>query len=57
MKLDDYLLDLSALPWRDLLEQWTWLVPPAFTVSFVKRFGDLNIQTNDLAFQLPSGRA
>jgi len=47
MNIHDYLLDHADWKWPELLVQWTWLVPPTFTVWLVNRFGDLFIQFDD----------
>jgi hypothetical protein len=47
MNLHDYLLDHAHWQWPELLQHWTWLVPPTFTVWIVNRFGDLFICLDD----------
>jgi len=41
MNLDDYILDTSQINWKDVLEEWYWLLPENFTVWLVNRFGDI----------------
>ncbi len=41
LKLTDYTLDVDGVDWADLLSEWTWLIPRAFTVWFVNQFGDV----------------
>ena len=47
MNINDYLLEHTGWQWRDLLQHWTWLLPPSFTVWMVNRFGDLFIRFDD----------
>ena len=41
MSIHDYIIDHRGLDWRALLAEWTWLIPNAFTVWLMNRFGDL----------------
>ena len=47
MNINDYLLEHESWHWRELLQHWTWLLPPSFTVWMVNRFGDLFIRLDD----------
>jgi hypothetical protein len=39
-ELSDYILDTADLDWAKLLRNWSWLLPPEFTVWFANTFGD-----------------
>lgn len=47
MNIDDYLLSSVGWQWSELLQHWTWLLPPRFQVWMVNRFGDLVIRLDD----------
>jgi hypothetical protein len=47
MPLTDYLIDHASFDWKSLLHQWSWLLPPRFTVWLMNRFGDLFIVLED----------
>jgi hypothetical protein len=41
LNVADYLIDHSQFVWADLLDAWTWLVPPTATVWLMNRFAEL----------------
>lgn len=47
MNLGDYLIDQSRLVWRDLLDDWTWLVPSTASVWLMNRFAELILVLED----------
>lgn len=47
MLIHNYIIDHTDLDWHALLHEWTWLIPPAFTVWIMNRFGDLFIVLED----------
>lgn len=47
MSIHDYIIDHRTFDWPSLLRGWTWLIPPAFTVWIMNRFGDLFLVLND----------
>ena len=47
MTVHDYLIDPAELDWNRLLTEWQWLLPDAFTVWLVNRFGDIFLVFED----------
>lgn len=47
MVLHDYIIDHRQVDWPSVLHGWSWLLPPAFTVWIMNRFGDLFIVPDD----------
>jgi hypothetical protein len=37
----DYLIDHRDFDWPTVLREWTWMLPPTFTVWLMNRIGDL----------------
>lgn len=47
VSIHDYIIDHRGFDWPSLLREWTWLMPPAFTVWIMNRFGDLFVVLED----------
>jgi hypothetical protein len=47
MNLEAYLIDHSRFVWRDLLDDWTWLVPSTASVWMMNRFAELVLILED----------
>lgn len=47
MTIDSYVLDHADVDWPTVLAPWDWLLPDAFTVWFVNRFGDVFATIDD----------
>ena len=47
MSIHDYIIDHRGFDWPSLLAEWKWLLPPAFTVWIMNRFGDLFLVLDD----------
>lgn len=47
MSVDRYLIDHNDFDWTSLLRDWTWILPPSFTVWLMNRFGDLFLVLED----------
>lgn len=45
--IHDYLIEQGDRDWSSLLRPWAWLLPQAFTLWMVNRFGDLFLVLND----------
>lgn len=41
VSLHDYLIEQGDLNWSAILAEWSWLLPPEFTLWLVNRFSDL----------------
>jgi hypothetical protein len=52
VNIQDYLIEHSGFDWAVLLEEWSWLVPPEFTVRLLTRAGDLFIELPDGSFHI-----
>ena len=47
MNIDDYLIDQSGRDWAAMLSGWSEILPAAFTVWLVNRFGDVVVVLDD----------
>jgi len=47
MTINDYIIDHRRIDWASELRAWSWLLPKAFTVWIMNRFGDLFLVLND----------
>ena len=52
MTLQDYILAPDSADWQAALANWSWLVPPSFTIWVINRFCDLFIVTPDGAIHI-----
>jgi hypothetical protein len=52
MNTHDYLLDRESEDWPSLLGNWSWLLPTAFTLWMVNRFGDTFVILDDGAVHM-----
>lgn len=47
MSVHDYLIEHDGVDWPAVLADWSWLLPPKFTLWLVNRFADLFIVLPD----------